>query len=261
MYSDILLDSKIPSMKEKNNQNDEKFHCIFISGDRDDLEASKLHVRGLGEEYKNVDEIFVIFLHIKSVRVKETKGIKDRKVLCFSYMYGEKPFHGTDGYICPDTAKERDADQHCQGCKNQLICSGILVDKNGTAKLDAEGKPILVFVRGKGVKLGNITNYLNMLSEREDLTKIDGVSPEVDRALNRSKVVTKITMGGVATQFGKKPAFNLVVAKEIKSQESIKKILKFSEEFLDDFHRKFDWSIKKQKEETAKEDSEIDIEF
>ena len=88
-------------------------------------------------------------------------------VECFSFKKGNPPWYGTtrlgDGSprMCPQTSAERAVTDFCNPCRTQVIVAGIYCNADGSPILSEEKKPIFVFIRGKGMKFSNVSNYLS----------------------------------------------------------------------------------------------------
>ncbi len=238
---------------------DEFFHSVYVSGKsrKNHLniveELGKLQVRGV--EY-NMDEVHMVITHTKDLLAKiKSSGGRDN-IECFSYKEGQPPWYGTsrtpDGKqrICPITSAERAANPFCSECKTQILVAGIYCNENGNPILTEDKKPIFIFIRGKGMRFSNVSDYLNDRYQ-EDLTPIFEPVTEQSkdfekRVVNNKRFVTKITKGERESSFGNTVfIFNLSKGIEI-PKEAVLKILKLSKETLSKFNDKFDWSKGKQ---------------
>jgi len=235
---------------------DELFHSVYIAGttrkNHINIEeiAGKYQIRGV--EY-NLTELNMIIIQIKEVltNTKRDKG-KD-VVLCFSYKNGTPPWVGTskmaDGSLreCPVTSADRAISDFCNSCRNQIIVAGIYCDKDGNPILTEEKKPIFVFIRGKGMRYPNVSNYLRELYKEEDLEPI--FEPPTKQSLafeknvvNNKRFVTNLSIGSETSSYG-----NAVSVFELKrgtklSKDNVLDILKISKQTIDKFNEKFDWS-------------------
>jgi len=248
-YSELAneggFDVKAPVAPE-----DEFFHAIYISGQQrqnhigETEMPGKLQIRGLKS---NLDEINMLIVHVKSVLVKSSRGIDGReKMECFSYQNGTPPWKGNSGKICGKNSTERASIDFCNPCRSQLIVSGLYLDENTGKPFLVNGKPVFVFIRAKGVKYGNVANYLSDLAKRDDLepivTPVTEESKKFEKAhVNNKRFVTKVTVTKQSTNFGAKDVFALEATTPI-GVETVKTILNKSKETLDKFKEKFDWS-------------------
>ena len=241
---------------EPENPEDSFFHSIYIAGKTRknhinvEEKAGKLQIRGVAY---NLDEAYMVITHTKDIlaKIKTDKRNRDN-IECFSYKEGSAPWYGTTTLPsgskrpCPLTSAERAANDFCNGCKAQLLVSGIYCDSNGNPVLTEDRKPIFVFIRGKGTRYPNVSEYLN---ERfnEDLSPIFEPVTEQSKyfeksVVNNKRFVTKITMGETTTSFGNDvKVFILEKGKEI-PETAVLKILKLSKDTVEKFNDKFDWS-------------------
>ncbi|RLC53929.1 MAG: hypothetical protein DRH89_10060 [Candidatus Cloacimonadota bacterium] len=151
---------------------------------------------------------------------------------------------------CPLTSAERAANDFCTKCRAQILVAGIYCDANGSPILTQEKKPIFLFVRGKGMRYSNVSEYLNDRFQ-EDLTPIFDPVTEQSKAFEKSVVnnkrfVTKLTKGESRSSYGNDVnVFILDKGIEI-PKEAVLKILKLSKDTVEKFNEKFDWSKGKQ---------------
>lgn len=257
--------------KEIKAPEDEFFHSIYISGKSRKNHLNIIEQQGTlqirGVDY-NKQEINMIITHVKTVLVK-TESIpgKDDMVKCFSYQL-QKPWKGTCGKECGKNSAERSSDQYCANCKSNIIIAGILCSADGRPVLK-DGEKIFVFLRGKGVKYGAISDYMTEMYKL-DLDPMFPVTEESKRfeksIVNHKRFVTTITVGNTDTKYGIKDIFSLKRGKEI-SKDNVNKILQIAKDNLEKFNDKFDWSrtMNKPKSEptgyTSESKSEADIPF
>lgn len=229
---------------------EEFFHSLYISGKdrknhKDIVEkAGQLQVRGV--DY-NLKEVTCIITNIKQVLVKEERNptTKRTSTTCFSYMVGEKPYKGAGGVVCGAVSAERAASAFCNTCRSHLIVSALLCDSNGKPIVGEDKKPLFIFLRGKGMKYSNISNYLGELSQL-DLDPIFTPATEESKrfeksVVNNKRFVTHITVGEASSNYGMVKIFELKKGIEI-PKENVKKILEASKKTVDKFNEKFDWS-------------------
>jgi hypothetical protein len=228
---------------------DEFFHAVYISGQQrqnhlgETEMPGKLQIRGLKS---NLDVINMIVLHVKTVLVRTTRTKDNRDHLdCFSYQAGSLPWKGTTGRICGKNATERAANEYCAPCRSQLIITGLYLDENGHP-FKINNKEQYIFIRAKGVKYGNLANYLSDLAKRDDLepivTPVTEQSKNFEKAqVNNKRFITKISVGKQSTNYGLKDVFEFSVGQKL-GVEAVKSVLNKAKETIEKFRDKFDWS-------------------
>jgi len=245
-YSDLTVtgyESREPTKPEE-----EFFHSVYISGRtrKNHIgiteEIGKFQIRGV--EY-NLNEVNMVITNVKEVLVRITRNKEGREsVDCFSYKTGTS-WKGTTGRTCGINSAERAANDYCNLCRSQIIVSGVYCNTNGSPVLQ-EGKPIFVFIRGKGTKYSNVSNYLNDMFKIEDLDPIfEPITEESQKfertVVNNKRFVTNISVGETSTSFGPKAVFELKVGEKL-SKKAVIGVLKVSKQTLGKFNEKFDWS-------------------
>lgn len=245
----------------------EFFKCVYICGMERTNQAGetefpgKLQIRG----YKyNLDRIHMIITHVKRLLVKKEKDSQGKeRTACFSFMKGQKVFKGTSGNICPSNRKDRDATPACAGCRGELIVSGILTNEQGVPiMVDDEDtgtkKSIFVFVRGQGLKYGNISKYLDDLSKEEIQPPIFPDNPTIEKMIAQNKrYITIITVGSENTKFGIKKVFSLNTGNKV-PDAMVKKVIDIQRKTIQQFSDKFDWSLKSNQGASHDSDEESD---
>jgi len=244
---------------EKVAPEDEFFHSVYISGKSRNNhlglkeESGKIQVRGV--EY-NLEQASFVITHTKDILVKVKTSKKGEVTECFSYKDAQPPWHGTtklpngNERPCPMTSAERAANDFCNPCRAQILIAGIYCKPDGAPILTEDKKPIFVFIRGKGMRYSNVSNYLNDLYN-EELTPIFEPVTEQSKqfeksVVNNKRFVTKITKGEEESSYGNMVnVFELEKGPEIPASAVIK-ILKLSKETVEQFNEKFDWSKRKQ---------------
>lgn len=230
---------------------DEFFHALYIAGNSRQNhigvteEAGKLQIRGV--EY-NLDNVNMIITHVKKILVKTgTDNTGKQKTMCFSYKTPDAPpWKGWEGRTCGTNSAERAANQWCSTCREQILLAGIYCDDSGVPVKNEAGKNVFIFLRGKGMKYSNVSQYL------ADMYKMDVTNPlftpvtrestEFEKkAVNNKRHVTKIGIDKVQSKFGIKDVFTLTPGTPL-DNKSIFSILKIAKSTLDDFNEKFDWS-------------------
>ncbi len=245
---------------------DEFFHSLYISGKTRpnhigvSERAGEFQIRGV--EY-NLSEVNMVIVHVKDILVKEGKPVPGRKqnIECFSYKEGPAPWHGTSkldtGGLrpCPSTSAERAVVDFCSPCRAQIVVAGIYCKPDGSPVLNEEKKPVFVFLRAKGVKYKNVSDYLASLYN-EDLSPIFEPPTEASKkfekeVVNHKRFITKITRGTAPTGYGDKDVFVLTKAAEL-PKDAVKKILEFAKSTIEKFDDKFNWAKVKTASSYAK---------
>lgn len=254
---------------EQKDPKDEFFKSIYISG------QNRQHENGVMEEIEklqirghafNQTEVFMIITHVKDILNNEEKVNGRMQTKCFSFKESASaPWYGStnmpDGTprVCPITSKDRKEIEFCKTCKAQIIVAGILCQPTGTPVLDDEKKPIFVFLRGKGIKYGNVSDYLSSLYQL-DLDPIldeegDAVREFEKRVINQKRFVTRIYKGTANSNYGVKMVFEFEKTNELDPKFALE-LLDLSKNTMDKFREKFDWSKKKKKSGNAPTEQE-----
>lgn len=251
-YQDLAETGVSGAGKKQLDPKDEKFKSLYIAGIARDDETTgvkttpgMLQIRGFTN---NLKEAHMIITHVKNVLVNEKKdefNPQQTKVVCFSYQSGPRPWYGTSGKMCGQNRNERLGDDFCKSCRSQIIVAGIYCDQDGQPILNDEGKPELVFIRGKGMKFKNVSDYIYELSQLELDPFFDDDSEEARKfekmVVNHKRFVTKATVGTESSKYGDKYVYNLEKGQQLDNQ-TVEKILALSKKTLEDFNDKFDWS-------------------
>lgn len=238
--------------KEQVLPEDEFFHSVYVSGQTRknhigiEEQTGKFQVRGV--EY-NLDRIHMIITNVKDVLVNASRDQQNQeKIDCFSYKSGALPWKGTSGRICGLNSAERASNPACSNCRAQIIVSGIYCDANGKPLVNEDNKPVFVFLRGKGMKYSNVSNYLGEMYNKDlppIFTPVTEDSKKFEKAVvNNKRFVTIITKGEANSKYGVQSVFEL--ASGIQLQDNVvKDILKISKKTIGKFNEKFDWSKNK----------------
>ncbi len=238
---------------------DEFFHSVYISGktrkNHLNVEEKIEHFQVRGVEY-NLDKVHMVITHTKEILAKiESERGRDN-IKCFSFKEGQAPWNGTsknaDGSArnCPLTSAERAATDFCNPCRAQLLVAGIYCNENGGPILTDDKKPIFVFIRGKGMRYSNVSEYLNDMFN-EDLSPIFEPVTEQSKmfeksVVNNKRFVTKITRTTATSSYNNEVnVFALEKGTEL-PKDAVLKILKLSKDTVEKFNEKFDWSKSKQ---------------
>ena len=226
---------------------DELFHSVYIAGQQRTNEAGidelpgQLQIRGV--QY-NQSTLHMIITHVKQVLVKMEKVNGKDQLGCFSYQEGDMPFKGTSGNVCGRNSPERAAVAFCNPCRAQIVVAGLLTNSAGSPVVGEDGKPTLVFLRGKGMKYSNVSNYLNEMSQLElPMLVPENPNESLEKGVfNRSRFITQISVGTASSNYGPKTVFELVKTTQLPDEVVKTKILKLSMDLLSKFNEKFDWS-------------------
>lgn len=216
-------------------------------------ESGKMQVRGV--QY-NLDEVYMVITHTKDILAK-IKTIKSRDTIeCFSFKDGAPPWYGTTKLTsgeprpCPLTSAERAANDFCNPCRAQIIVAGIFCNSSGSPVLTEDKKPIFVFIRGKGMRYKNVSDYLNDLYN-EELSPI--FQPVTDQSkefekkvVNNKRFITKLTRDIEKSSYGSSVNIFVLTKGAQLPDAAVMKILKLSKETKAKFNEKFDWSKSKR---------------
>jgi hypothetical protein len=243
--------------KQATKPEDEFFHSVYIAGQtrknhiQIEEKAGLLQIRGV--QY-NLEAVHMVITHVKEVLAKVKNTARGDTIECFSYKRGEAPWYGTSKLSngsprpCGVTSAERAANEYCNTCKSQIIIGGIFCEPNGKPVADENQKPVMIFLRGKGTKYGNISAYLSELAKRDldpIFTPVTDESRKFEKdVVNNKRFLTKITIGETKTNFGIKKVFNLEATIAI-PKESVLAILKVAKNTIPKFEEKMDWSKNK----------------
>jgi hypothetical protein len=231
---------------------EEFFKSIYIAGiDRKNHigtteNAGKLQVRG--KDY-NKEEVNIVITNVKRVLVKTVmKQNNQESVECFCFLKGVAPWTSTSGRVCGATRADRDASEFCSSCRSQLIVAGLYCEPSGKPILNEDNSPVFCFLRGKGMKYNNISNYLGDLYDK-DLPPIfepatDETKEKEKQFVNNKRFVSRITVGEANSNYGIKKVFDLTAGAEL-PRDKVIDILKLAKKVQDKFSKKFDWSLNK----------------
>jgi hypothetical protein len=250
-YSDLAETGH--TSKEPTKPEDEFFHSLYIAGQMRTNHAQvqempgKLQIRGV--EY-NLSEVYFIITHTKEILAKIVEQNKQQRIECFSYKDGQPPWFGTTPLPngsprpCPMNSNERSLNEFCNPCRSQIIVAGIRCNEEGQPIM-VDNKPVFVFIRGKGMKYSNVSNYLSDLYKM-DLPPI--FTPPTDESkafekqvVNHKRFVTKISVGTAPSRYGDKMVFIMETGAKV-PDETVKGLLKIAKKTKDKFKEKFDWS-------------------
>lgn len=244
---------------EQTPPEEEFFHSVYISAQprKNHLniveESGKFQVRGV--EY-NLDEVHLVITHTKDILAKiETEKGRD-SIKCFSFREGVAPWCGTttlaDGSLrpCPMTSAERAANDFCSACRMQVLVAGIYCNPEGAPILTDEKKPVFVFLRGKGMRFKNVSDYLNDLYNEElppIFKPVTEQSKEFEKqVVNNKRFVTKVTRDVEKSSYGNMVNIFVLEKGPQIPDSAVLKILKLSKETVGQFNEKFDWSKSKK---------------
>lgn len=235
--------------KEQVLPEDEFFHSVYIAGQTRtnhiniEEQTGKFQVRGV--EY-NMDRVCMIITNIKDVLINVRRDQQNKEIVdCFSFKSGQLPWKGTSGRICGLNSAERASNPACTNCRSQIIVSGIYCDDHGKPLVNEDNKPVFVFLRGKGMKYSNVSNYLTDMYKK-DLPPI--FLPETEESkkfekavVNNKRFVTVISKEEAQSKYGIQLIFALTSGVQL--QDSVvKDVLKIAKKTVGKFNEKFDWS-------------------
>ena len=257
-YSD-LTNTGFYGGGEQTPPEEEFFHSVYIAGttrkNHINIEeiSGKYQIRGV--EY-NLEEVNIVIVQVKEV-LANIKREKDKdKVLCFSYKDGGPPWNGTSKMIdgtpreCPTTSAERAVSDFCNTCRNQIIVAGIYCKPDGSPILTDDNKPTFVFIRGKGMRYSNVSNYLRELYKEEDLKPIFEPVTSQSTAfekniVNNKRFVTNFSIGSATSSYGNNVSIFELKRGTALAKEEVLNILNISQQILPKFNEKFDWTKNK----------------
>jgi hypothetical protein len=258
-FADLATTGYQGGSGEKTAPEDEFFHSVYIAGKTrtnhigTKEESGKFQIRGV--QY-NLDEINMIITHTKEILANIHNDKGKETITCFSFKDGAPPWYGTsklgDGSArqCPQTSAERAVNDFCNPCRAQILVAGIYCKPDGTPILNEEGKPIFIFIRGKGMRYSNVSNYLNELFQEDLPALFEPVTEESQKfeksVVNNKRFVTKITGGTETSGYGSTVNVFVLDRGPQLPNESVISILKLSKQTVDRFNDKFDWSKRKQ---------------
>ena len=234
----------------------EFFHSIYISGQNRknhiniEEQVGLFQVRGV--EY-NLTQVNMIITNVKEILVKAQRINNKEKIECFCYKTTQ-PWTGTSGRVCGMNSAERAANEFCNICRAQIVVSGIYCDTSGKPLIDKDNKPVFVFLRGKGMKYSNVSNYLGDMYKK-DLPPIFSPATEEStkfekEVVNKMRFVTTITKGDAKSQYGMQKIFELNSGVQL-DNKVVKSVLDITKKTVDKFNEKFDWSKNKMQAATS----------
>jgi len=244
------------SSKEQVQPEEEFLHSVYISGQNRknhiniEEQAGLFQVRGV--EY-NLTQVNMIITNVKEILLKSQRINNREQVECFCYKTTQ-PWTGTSGRVCGMNSAERAANEFCNPCRAQIIVSGIYCDSSGKPLVDKENKPVFVFLRGKGMKYSNVSNYLGDMYNKElppIFTPISEESTKFEKeVVNKMRFVTTITKGEAKSQYGMQTVFELNSGVQLQD-EVVKSVLDITKKTVDKFNEKFDWSKNRMQATTS----------
>lgn len=239
---------------DKVTPEDEFYHSVYVAGKsrKNHIniteEAGQLQVRGV--QY-NLDTVYMIITHTKEIlcKIKNEKG--KETIECFSFKDGALPWVGTNKINgsprqCPQTSAERAVDDFCSTCRAQIIVAGIYCKPDGTPILTEDNKPVFVFIRGKGMRYSNVSDYLSDCYQDEFLPLFEPATEQSKefekRVVNNKRCVVKITKDEKKSSYGGMVSIFVLEKGAQLPNDSVMSILKLSKQTVAKFNEKFDWS-------------------
>lgn len=258
-YADLATTGYQGGSGEQTPPEEDFFHSVYIAGKtrKNHIniteESGKYQVRGV--EY-NLDNVHMIITHTKEILAHIKREQNKDNIKCFCFKDSAPPWYGTsklgDGSArqCPQTSAERAVNDFCNPCRAQILVAGIYCTPEGSPILTEEKKPIFVFIRGKGMRYSNVSEYLNDLY-KEDLSPI--FEPVTDQSaefektvVNNKRFVTKLSKGSETSSYGNDVnVFVLERGVEL-PKDFVLSILQLSKKTVDQFNDKFNWAKGKQ---------------
>jgi hypothetical protein len=247
--------------KEKTDPNDEFFKTVYISGSRqkeDEFTKNRLHIGMLqikGIE-NNLDTIYMMPYYRRQVLSNMVRVNKYDQPKCFSYADHDEEGNqlSTSGFFCPPNATSRGEVSWCNGCRTSFIIAGFWVDESGKYKMDADGKPINIYVRGTGSKVGDLMSYAFDCQDLEVPFLFDENSDESDtyekRYSNLFRRIIKIEAGEEdvyktantpANSPDTRASYVLTGGKDI-PKENVIKLMDYANNIDDKLREKFDYT-------------------
>lgn len=237
---------------EPTKPEDDFFHSLYIAGQKRTNHANIVEMPGQmqirGVEYNKM-AAHMIITHVKKVLCKNEKNAKgEQAVACFSFKKNpQPPWFGWNNRPCGSNSAERAAVPFCNTCREQIILAGIYCDEMGNPIPHAEtGAPLFVFLRGKGMKYNNVSQYLADCYKEEITTPLFEPSTteslEFEKAaVNNKRHVTVIGMDVAPSAYGDKDVFTFTKGTPL-DNKTIFNILGIAKKSLDKFNEKFDWT-------------------
>jgi len=248
--------------KEQIDPSDELFKTIYISGSgqkQDEFTKERLHVGMLQIKgtLNNLEEIYMMPYYRRQVLTNQVKNGKYDRAKCFSYAERDEEGNqiSTSGFLCPQNSQERQEVAWCSTCKTNFIIVGFLVDANGQYIKDSNDKPISVYIRASGSKVGDVMAYAFDCQDLEvPFLFTDNSSKESEnferRYSNMFRRIIKITAGETETYQGQNTPANAAKTRscyvleghtEI-DKENVLKLIDYADNIDDKLREKFDYS-------------------
>jgi len=248
---------------ESVNPSEELFKRIYISGSnqkedeytKERLFPGMLQIEGTKN---NLDVLYIMPYYKRQVLINLVKNGKYDAKKCFSYaVYDDEGNQlSTSGFFCPQNSEGRKQFQWCRTCKTNFIIAGFLVDSEGSYIMDANKKPLNVFIKGAGSKVGDIMAYSFDCQKLEVPFLFENNSKESDNwernYSNMFRRIIRVTAGEADTYKGpntppnapdKRAAYILEGHIEL-DKDKVSKLIDYSKNIDDKLKEKFDFSEK-----------------
>lgn len=258
---DVNPNATVYEPKDEVAWEDEFFHSIYIGGKtrveekigNKKLFGGMLHIRGVSY---NMDEVYIKPFYKRQILNNEVKNGKYDSTKCFSYAERDEEGNqlSTSGFFCPQTSLERKEIHWCSTCRTSIIIAGFLCDEIGKYILTEDGKPIHVFVKGTGSKVGDLMQYV-FVSKDYDIPFLfpdvatDESNQQESSYFNIFRKIIKITVDEVPVYKSdntpidakNRYAYKLEGGEDL-SRDMIFKLLDYSQKIDDDLKAKFDYT-------------------
>ena len=248
--------------KEQIDPSDELFKTIYISGSgqkEDEYTKTRLHVGMLQIKgtMNNLEEIYMIPYYRRQVLTNQVKSGKWDALKCFSYAEHDEEGNqiSTSSFFCPQSSPDRKEIQWCSTCKTNFIIAGFLVDADGQYIMDSDKKPISVYIKATGSKVGDVMSYAFDCQDLEvPFLFTENNSKESDnferKYSNMFRRIIKITAGETETYQGPNTPANAAKTRscyileghtEIE-KDKVLKLIDYADNIDDKLREKFDYT-------------------
>jgi len=248
--------------KEQVDPSDEIFKTIYISGSgqkEDEFTKTRLHIGMLQIKgtMNNLEEIYLMPYYRRQILTNQVKSGKYVSSKCFSYAERDEEGNqiSTSNFFCPQSSSERQEIKWCSTCKTNFIIVGFLVDADGQYIMDENKKPLSVYLKATGSKVGDVMSYAFDCQELEvPFLFTENSSKESDtferKYSNMFRRIIKITAGETETYQSDNTPVNAAKTRscyileghtEI-SKENVLKLIDYADNIDDKLREKFDFT-------------------